>query len=79
MTSKRDNQTPWMYAPDYGRSLKGSMVNLLVKDVPRAVAFAREVLEARVVYGDADFAVLRHGSGPNGCSMPIIPMVSIRC
>jgi len=66
MTKKRpEDQTPFMAAPDYGRSLKGFGVNLLVRDVPRAVAFAKTVLGATLVYGDPDFAVLRHGSGGN--------------
>ncbi len=64
MVSKRGDRKPWMAAPDYGRSLRGFQVNLLVKDVPRSVAFARDVLRARVIYADADFAVLQHGSGP---------------
>ena len=59
MVKKRGEQQPWMSAPDYGRSLRGLSINLLVKDVPRAIAFAREVLGATLVYGDADFAVLR--------------------
>ena len=50
-----------MPAPEYGRSLRGLTVNLLVRDVPRAVLFAREVLGVRSVYADPDFAVLRHG------------------
>src|SRR5271170_4580576 len=65
MASKRDSdQKPFMEAPAYGRSLRGFQVNLLVKDVARSVTFAREVLEATVIYADADFAVLRHGAGP---------------
>jgi len=59
MVKKRDKQEPWMPAPDYGRSLRGLSINLLVKDVARAIAFARQVLGASLVYGDADFAVLR--------------------
>jgi len=60
MVSKREEgQKPWMAADEYGRSLKGFSLNLLVRDVPRSVAFCRDVLEAQVVYGDADFAVLR--------------------
>jgi len=59
---KRGTRTPWM-APDvYGRSLAGLTVNLLVRDVAAAVGFARAVLDAEVVYDDADFAVLRHGA-----------------
>jgi catechol 2,3-dioxygenase-like lactoylglutathione lyase family enzyme len=66
MTKKRpEDQTPFMPAPDYGRSLKGFGVNLLVRDVPRAVEFAKTVLGATLVYGDPDFAVLRHGTGGN--------------
>jgi catechol 2,3-dioxygenase-like lactoylglutathione lyase family enzyme len=64
MASKRGDRTPRMEAPDYGRSLRGFQVNLLVKDVARSVAFARDVLEAKVIYADPDFAVLRHGNGP---------------
>jgi catechol 2,3-dioxygenase-like lactoylglutathione lyase family enzyme len=48
-----------MEAPAYGRSLGGLSINLLVKDIARAVAFEREVLGAALVYADADFAVLR--------------------
>ena len=51
--------TPWMPAPDYGRSLQGLGVNLLVHDIERALRFQREVLGAAVVYSDPDFAVLR--------------------
>ena len=50
---------PWMPAPEYGRSLSGLTVNLLVRDIEAALAFQREVLGAEVVYGDPDFAVLR--------------------
>jgi uncharacterized glyoxalase superfamily protein PhnB len=59
MAKMRGEQEPWMTAPDYGRSLRGLSINLLVKEVPRAITFAREVLGATLVYGDADFAVLR--------------------
>jgi catechol 2,3-dioxygenase-like lactoylglutathione lyase family enzyme len=50
---------PWMPAPDYGRSLHGLTLNLLVRDVSAALPFHREVLAAEVVYQDPDFAVLR--------------------
>ena len=52
---------PWMPAPDYGRSLHGLSVNLLVRDVEAALAFYRDVLGAEVVYSDPDFAVCRRG------------------
>ena len=49
MAKMRGEQEPWMTAPDYGRSLRGLSINLLVKEVPRAIAFAREVLGATLV------------------------------
>lgn len=57
----RRTGTPWMPADDYGRSLKGLGINLLVRDVAESVEFTQTVLGAEVVYADADFAVLRHG------------------
>jgi catechol 2,3-dioxygenase-like lactoylglutathione lyase family enzyme len=50
-----------MPAADYGRSLRGLTLNLLVADVAAALPFHREVLGAEVVYADPDFAVLRRG------------------
>jgi catechol 2,3-dioxygenase-like lactoylglutathione lyase family enzyme len=50
-----------MSPPDYGRSLRGLGVNMLVRDTAKATAFARDVLGLTVVYVDADLAVLRHG------------------
>ena len=52
---------PWMPADEYGRSLRGLSLNLLVRDMARALAFAREVLGVEPVYSDPDFAMLRHG------------------
>ncbi len=48
-----------MEADDYGRSLKGFGINLLVEDMERAISFQTGVLKAEVVYSDPDFAVLR--------------------
>ena len=50
---------PWMPAPDYGRSLRGLTLNLLVRNIDAALPFQREVLGAEAVYHDFDFAVLR--------------------
>jgi catechol 2,3-dioxygenase-like lactoylglutathione lyase family enzyme len=58
---KQSTTTPWMSADDYGRSLKGLTVNLLVRDIDGAMPFYREVLDATVIYADEDFAVLRRG------------------
>ena len=50
---------PFMPAPDYGRSLTGLSLNLLVHNIEEAVRFQRDVLRVTVVYSDPDFAVLR--------------------
>ena len=44
---------------DYGKSLPFFTVNLLVRDLAMSIAFYKDVLEAKVVYSDADFAALR--------------------
>jgi len=51
---------PWMPAAEYGRSLEGLTINLLVRDVAAALPFHRQVLGAQEVYSDPDFAVFRH-------------------
>lgn len=58
MAMKR-TKTPWMKAADFGRSLPlGVGVNLLVTDVAATEAFCRDVLGARIVYADEDFAAI---------------------
>ena len=52
----------WIPADEYGRSLKqGLGVNILVKDVAKAVEFQTKVLDAETVYADPDFAVMKAG------------------
>jgi catechol 2,3-dioxygenase-like lactoylglutathione lyase family enzyme len=48
---------PWMTAKEYGQSLRGLTVNILVRDIDAALAFQREVLGTRTIYSDPDFAV----------------------
>ena len=57
--TKRRVGVPWMSAVDYGKSLRGMSINLLVDDIKRAVEFQTEVLGALVVYSDPDFAVMK--------------------
>jgi hypothetical protein len=60
MKQRSPTAEPWMAAPDFGRSLRpGLGVNLLVRDMAKAVRFAEEVLWATVIYWDADFAAVR--------------------
>jgi catechol 2,3-dioxygenase-like lactoylglutathione lyase family enzyme len=58
MTQKRTGES-WIPADDYGRALPFFTVNLLVSDLPRSISFYTDVLGARLVYSDADFAALR--------------------
>ncbi len=48
---------PWMPAKEYGQSLRGLTVNLLVNDIDVALAFQRDVLGVSIIYSDPDFAV----------------------
>lgn len=47
-----------MPADEYGRGLPKFTVNLLVRDVAKALPFYRDVLQATVRYVDGDFAAL---------------------
>lgn len=57
MTKTRMGEA-WMPADDYGRGLPKFTVNLLVRDVAKALPFYRDVLQAAVRYADGDFAAL---------------------
>jgi len=56
---KKSSKKPFMAAPDYGHSLAGFTVNLLSADLPRALVFQRDVLQARVLHEDDDLLILR--------------------
>ncbi|MGH2471482.1 MAG: VOC family protein [Candidatus Limnocylindria bacterium] len=51
-----------MTAEEYGRTLAGLSVNLIVRDPGRSLSFYTDVLGLRVLYSDADFAALE-GAG----------------
>ncbi len=46
-------------AMEYGRALTGLTINLLVRDVDASLHFQREVLGAKVLYSDSEFAALQ--------------------
>ena len=58
MSSKRQG-APFMPPDQFGKSLSGLMLNLLVRDLARAVEFHREVLQVEFVYADPDLAIVR--------------------
>jgi catechol 2,3-dioxygenase-like lactoylglutathione lyase family enzyme len=47
-----------MTPTEYGRSLTGLSLNLVVRDIANSVPFYRDVLGMMVHYADADFAAL---------------------
>ena len=49
----------WMSPDDYGRTLPFFTVNLLVADLAKSTAFYTQVLGAKMVYSDPDFAAMR--------------------
>ncbi|MGB1258372.1 MAG: VOC family protein [Thiolinea sp.] len=57
MKKRSDNQQPFMPPPEFGHSLTGMSLNVLVTDMDRAVLFAREVLQAEFRYADPDIAI----------------------
>ncbi len=57
MTKTRMGEA-WIPADEYGRALPKFTVNLLVRDVAKALPFYRDVLQATVRYADGDFAAL---------------------
>ncbi len=49
-----------MSAPDFGRSLTGLGINILVASVERELEFLTQVLSMEVLRADKDFAVVRY-------------------
>jgi catechol 2,3-dioxygenase-like lactoylglutathione lyase family enzyme len=61
VTTKRAG-TPWMTPADYGRTLTGLSMNLIVRDIAKSLPFYRDVLGFTVHYFDPDFAALQLAS-----------------
>lgn len=59
MSSKSTKKDWEVDATDFGRSLTGLGINLLVTNVENTVRFSEQVLGAKAVYWNEDFAVLR--------------------
>ena len=49
---------PFMSANEYGRTLRGLSLNLIVRDVARSVPFYTDVLGFRALHQTADYAAL---------------------
>ncbi len=60
--SSKSSKPDWSISPaNYGKSLKGFGINLLVTNMEASVNFAKDVLGADVLYWNEDFAVLSWG------------------
>jgi catechol 2,3-dioxygenase-like lactoylglutathione lyase family enzyme len=53
---KKRTGAPWLSPVEYGRTLVGLSVNLIVRDVAASTPFYSDVLQLRRLYSDADFA-----------------------
>ena len=59
MTKRRTDVQKWAVSSDeYGRSLGGLTLNLLVRDIEKSLPFYTEVLRFRDLHHDPDFAAL---------------------
>ena len=63
---KLRKKDPWKSAKEYSKDLSSLTINLLVKDVKLSKDFAEQVLNARIVYHDADFVAIE-GYGSRWC------------
>ena len=57
---------PWKPASDYSRELIWLTVNLLVNNISKATQFSANVIEAKIIYEDIDFAAIE-GFGSKWC------------
>jgi len=59
MTTKRTESQKWsVSSAEYGRTLAGLSLNLLVRDIARSLPFYTDVLGFRDLHHDPDFAAL---------------------
>ena len=61
MATKSTKKNWAITAADFGKSLKGFGINLLVTDMKASIDFSKNVLNAQITYWNEDFAVLHHG------------------
>jgi catechol 2,3-dioxygenase-like lactoylglutathione lyase family enzyme len=55
---KKSEQTPFQPPAEYGRSLTGFMLNILVQDMDKAVEFHQQVLGVETIYSDPDITIV---------------------
>ena len=55
---KKSSKTPFIAAPDYGKSLNGFSINILSTNLSRALVFQSEVLAAEILHEDEDLLIV---------------------
>jgi catechol 2,3-dioxygenase-like lactoylglutathione lyase family enzyme len=60
---KKRTTAPWLSPVEYGRTLTGLSVNLIVRDVALSTPFYSDVLQLRRLYADVDFAAFEGEAG----------------
>jgi len=63
-TEGGDSGEEFMSAVEFGHSLQGLGVNLLVREIAPMTAFLESVLGVQIVYANKDFAVLQRNGQP---------------
>ena len=58
MKKRPDGQDPFMPPPEFGRSLTGFTLNILVRNIERAVELHRDVFLMNVLYADPDIGIV---------------------
>lgn len=62
MPAERRTGDPWLSPPEYGATLAGASLNLIVRDVARSLPFYTGILDFTAHHSDDDFAALEgHG------------------
>ncbi len=62
MKLRPEGQDPFQPPDQFGRSLHGFTLNILVRNLAQAVQFHRDVLGTEIVYDDLDIAIVQLGA-----------------
>ena len=63
---KLRKKDPWKSASEYSKDLSGLTINLLVNNIKLSVNFLHQIIKAKIIYQDPDFAAIE-GFGSRWC------------
>ena len=55
---KLRKKDPWKSASEYSKDLSGLTINLLVENIKLSVNFLHQIIKAKIIYQDPDFAAI---------------------